>query len=61
MTPVALPDIVTIDLTLNKGCYCNLFHCEHKFRAWSLGWYKGLRRRMPLVTDFPGYLFRTTA
>lgn len=55
------PRMVRIDLTLNSGCYCNLFYCEHRFRALSLGWYKGLRRNMPLVNHFPNYLFRVTA
>lgn len=54
-------EFVTIDVTLNEGCYCNLLYCEHKFRDWSLGWYQGLRKRMPLVNKYPSYIIRTNA
>ena len=50
-----------VRIDLNAGCYCNLLYCEHKFRAWSRGWFLGARRVMPLVLEHPSYLIRTTA
>lgn len=48
-------------IDISAGCYCNLFYCEHKFRAWSRAWFLGLRRTMPLHLEHPPLLFKVTA
>jgi hypothetical protein len=53
-------DGIPSKISVQTGCYCNVLHCQHQFRAWSMLWYQGVRRVMPLVLNHPTYLFRVT-
>lgn len=49
-------------INVDSDCECQYFGtCEHQFRQWSLLWFQGIRKRMPLALDHPPLLFRCKA